>query len=194
MKKQFILLIIATFLFAPSLFGQTKNAEFYLPVFGIKTNVLYGATLTPNLGVEVALSRKLTIDVSGNYNPWTFSDGKKFKHWMVQPELRYWLCERFGGHFFGIHGFVGEFDAGGIEALDLDGKRYKGDGFGGGISYGYHWILGKRWSLEGTIGVGYARFDYKKYVGDNYDIQVQDTDKNYFGPTKIGLSIIYFFK
>ncbi|MFR7875400.1 MAG: DUF3575 domain-containing protein [Butyricimonas paravirosa] len=39
-----------------------------------------------------------------NYNPWKWS-GIKFKHWLVQPELRYWLCDQFSGHFFGVHTF-----------------------------------------------------------------------------------------
>ena len=51
----------------------------------IKTNLLYDATTTFNLGAEFALSPKWTLDVSGNYNPWTFSNNKKWKHWLVQP-------------------------------------------------------------------------------------------------------------
>ena len=51
--------------------------------WGVKTNVLYDATSTINLGVEVGLAPKWTLDVSGNYNPWTFSDYKKLKHWML---------------------------------------------------------------------------------------------------------------
>ena len=84
--------------------------------WGVKTNVLYDATSTINLGVEVGLAPKWTLDVSGNYNPWTFSDYKKLKHWMLQPEGRYWLCERFNGHFFGLHALGGEFN---LSNLDL---------------------------------------------------------------------------
>lgn len=60
----------------------------------IKTNLLYDATTTFNLGAEFALSPKWTLDVSGNYNPWTFSNNKKWKHWLVQPEARYWFCNK----------------------------------------------------------------------------------------------------
>ena len=45
----------------------------------------------------------LSLDISGNYNPWTLPDDKSIKHWLVQPELRYWLHERFNGHFLGVH-------------------------------------------------------------------------------------------
>lgn len=37
-----------------------------------RTNALYWLTTTPNLGVEVALARKWSLEVSGNYNAWTF--------------------------------------------------------------------------------------------------------------------------
>ncbi len=43
----------------------------------LKTNLLYDATSTMNLGFEFGLSPKWTLDVSGNYNPWTFSKNKK---------------------------------------------------------------------------------------------------------------------
>ena len=68
----------------------------------IKTNVLYDLTTTINLGIETSLGRSVTLDISGNYNPWQFGD-TEFKHWMVKPELRYRRCERFEGHFVGLH-------------------------------------------------------------------------------------------
>ena len=68
--------------------------------WAVKSNLLYDATATINLGVEAALGRRVTLDVSGNYNPWKFGDAR-WKHWLVQPEVRYWLCESFNGHFFG---------------------------------------------------------------------------------------------
>ena len=87
-----------------SIYAQVQRNEAYLPKFAIKTNALYWATSTPNLGFEVGLAKKLTLDISGNYNPWKFGDDRQIKHWLVQPELRYWLCERFNGSFFGLHG------------------------------------------------------------------------------------------
>ena len=59
--------------------------------FAVKSNLLYDATATINLGVEMGLSKKWTLDLSGNYNGWKFGDDMRWKHWMVQPEARYWL-------------------------------------------------------------------------------------------------------
>ena len=103
---KFLLLAALMLTYTISTYGQDKSH--YMPKFAIKTNALYWATTTANLGFEVGLSKKLTLDISGNYNPWKFSDHKQIKHWLVQPELRYWLCERFYGHFFGLHAHYAE--------------------------------------------------------------------------------------
>ena len=42
----------------------------------VKTNVAMDAVAIPNLGVEVGLSKKLTLDVPMYYNPWKYSDSK----------------------------------------------------------------------------------------------------------------------
>ena len=60
----------------------------------LKTNLLYDISTTFNLGAEFRLAPKWTLDVSANYNPFTFSDSKKWKHWMAQPEARYCCVRR----------------------------------------------------------------------------------------------------
>ena len=52
------ILLAAGFLlvFGTSIHAQVQRNETYLPKFAIKTNALYWATSTPNLGIEVGLS------------------------------------------------------------------------------------------------------------------------------------------
>lgn len=191
------LFLVAGFLlvFATCAFSQVQSGtKTYLPKFALKTNTLYWATTTPNLGFEVGLAPKMTLDVSGNYNPFKFSDNRQLKHWLVQPELRYWLCERFNGSFFGLHGHYGEVNVSNLDIFGMGDYRYDGKVYGAGISYGYQWILNNRWSMEATIGVGYARLDYDKYECGNCGKKLDHNTKNYFGPTKVGLSIIYVIK
>lgn len=122
----------------------------------LKTNGLYWATTTPNVSVEVALSPKYTLELAGAYNPWTFKDDKKMRFWLVQPEVKYWFCEKFEGHFVGMHLHGAQFFGG------FNKKRYDGYLAGGGITYGYDWILSPHWNLEAAIGIGYARLWYKE--------------------------------
>lgn len=191
------LFLMATFFLTFAIYAHAQvrpDSKTYLPKFALKTNALYWATTTLNLGLEVGLAPKLTLDVSGNYNPWKFSDNRQLKHWLVQPELRYWLCERFNGSFFGLHGHYGEVNVSNLDVFGMSHYRYDGKVYGAGISYGYQWILGKRWSMEAVIGVGYARLDYDKYECGKCGEKLGHNTKNYFGPTKAAISFIYLIK
>ena len=91
-------------------FGQTWQ-------FGIKTNLLYWATTTPNLGVEVATGKKHTAQVFFGLNPWKQSGGdhSSLRHWMVMPEYRYWFNQNFDGWFLGVHALGGQYNVGGVK-------------------------------------------------------------------------------
>lgn len=170
----------------------------------VKTNLLYGAyTYTPNLGIEVGISPKWTLDIGAGYNPWnlrgTEQDNKKLVHWLVEAEVRYWTCQRFNGHFFGAHLLGTKFNISEQKLPLLFGKnsenyRFQGYAAGAGLSYGYQWLLGKRWNLEATIGLGYARLDYEKHECWNCGEKIGQEQRNYFGPTKAGISLIYIIK
>ena len=54
--------------------------------------------------------------------------------------------------------------------------------------------MDKRWSMEAEIGVGYARIDYDKYNCGKCGSKLDNGHKNYVGPTKIALNIIYVIK
>lgn len=173
-------------------------------VVGIKTNLLYGGVaFTPNLGVEIGLGQRTTLDIAAGYNPWNMNGNsvgnKKLAHFMVQPEFRYFLCERFNGHFFGVHALYSEYNISQHELPMLFGKgsrdyRFQGDAYGGGISYGYQFMLGTHWNLEFEIGVGYARLNYDKYNCYKCGSKIESAHKDYFGPTKAGISLIYIIK
>lgn len=55
---KFLLLAALMLTYTISTYGQDKSH--YMPKFAIKTNALYWATTTANLGFEVGLSKKLT--------------------------------------------------------------------------------------------------------------------------------------
>ncbi len=153
----------------------------------VKTNGLYWATTTPNLGLEVAFDPKWTVDLSGGYNPWTFSDDKKMRCWLVQPELRYWICEKFEGHFVGVHLHGAQFFGG------FSDKRYDGYLAGGGVTYGYDWILSPHWNVEAALGVGYAHLWYKQSPRIPCLKCWTNKTREYVGVTKLSVSIVYLF-
>lgn len=171
--------------------------------FALKSNLLYDATASINLGAEISIVPRWSIDISGNYNPWTFSDGKKWKHWLLQPEVRYWLCTTSDGHFLGAHLIGGQYNFGhfdpgfnlpGLRLRDLREFRYQGWGAGLGIAYGYSWLLDKHWNIEAEIGLGYiyTRYDVYECAGCGRKIE-EDKRHNYFGPTKAAVNLVYTF-
>lgn len=182
------LIFIFIWMFAASMVMYGQEAA-------VKTNLLYDATTTLNLGFEFGLSKKTTLDVSGSYNPWKFGDAR-WRLGLIQPEVRYWLCEKFNGGFFGLHAHYAHYNVGGLKWFsdNMKNNRYQGDLYGGGISYGYQWILGDRWNLEATIGVGYARLVYDKYPCTSCGTRIKRDHSNYWGPTKVGISLIYIIK
>lgn len=177
---------------------HTANAQ----TVGIKSNIIADGLLSPNLGVEIGLAPKWSLDLTGEVNFWDIN-GHKWKHWLAQPEARYWLCDRFAGHFFGLHALGGQYNFGhiknhikflGSNFSNLTDYRYQGWAAGAGIAYGYAWVLGKHWNLEAEIGIGwlYTRFD--KYSCENCGKKLESgLHHNYFGPTKVAINFEYIF-
>lgn len=163
------------------------SVQAYAQNIGVKSNALYWLTTTPNFGIEMALNSKYTLELSAAYNPWTFRDDKKMRFWLAQPEIRYWFCEKFEGHFVGVHLHGAQFFGGFKE------KRYDGYLAGGGITYGYNWILSPHWNLEAIIGIGYARLWYDESERIYCGKCKTPIRRDYFGPTKAGISFVYFF-
>lgn len=199
-KKILLLSLIFCGLFFRG-YSQTGYEKSILPaekesisLFGLKSNLLYDLTASLNLGIEYRMSEYLTIDASINYNPWTFSNNRKYKHILIQPELRYWIYEPFNGHFFGGHLLYSRYNVGNLPFGSLKDFRYNGDTYGVGISYGYQWLLSPRWNLEATLGIGYIYFDYTRYECRTCGEELGRGNKNYLGPTKAGISLIYILK
>ena len=148
------------------------------------------------------LSPRTTIELGAGLNWFTpnkASSNKKLVHWLGTMEYRYWTCERFSGHFWGIHIIGTQYNIAGHHLPLLFGDnsshyRYEGWGAGGGISYGYHFLLSNRWSLEANIGAGYVRLHYDKFRCKTCGEKVGTENRNYFGPTKAAISLIFLIK
>ena len=166
----------------------------------LKTNALYWATTTPNIGAEVKVDKKHTAQVFFGINPWEPSGekGKSRRHWSLMPEYRYWFCQAFNGWFVGVHAMGGEFNMAAISfpfdiLPDLEDHRHEGWYAGGGVTAGYQWPISKHWNFETSIGVGYDYIDYDKFNCGRCGKKTISDHKNYFGITKVAASILYIF-
>ena len=81
----------------------------------VKTNLVDDALLDVNLGVEVGVAPKWTVELPVSFNAWNMSHGRRWKHWLAQPAVRYWFCDRFAGHFVGAQLHGGQYNIGGFD-------------------------------------------------------------------------------
>ena len=171
----------------------------------IKTNILYDALLSPTIGIEVGLAPKWSFDASGTINFWTVDD-KRWRQWMVQPEARYWFCQRNAGSFLGFHAIGGQYNFGNLDFLggghkflgtdfgQLKDHRLQGWMVGAGVAYGYSWMLDERWNLEAEIGAGWIYTQYDRFAcGGCGAKDLPNKTHNYVGPTKAAVNLIYNF-
>ena len=175
----------------------------------VKTNALYWATATPNVGMEFAIADRWTIELEGGYNPWTLNpeNNTKVKHWLVSPEVRYWFCESFLGHFIGINANYALFNVAGhplppvfinlsadTPETDIRKSRIEGWAAGAGLTYGYAFPIARRWNLELTGGFGLWYSEYDQFESRKCGLFQQTVRKYALGPTSLGVSFIYMIK
>lgn len=164
----------------------------------IKTNLLWDATLTPNLALEYTTGRRQSVQVSYGFNKWKLSGNKRFQNWIVMPEYRWWRKQAMKGLFFGAHAFGGEYNIGGIKfpfGMWKSEQTHRYDGWlaGAGGTIGYAWKLGGHWNMEAALGVGYAYVSYDKYQCEVCGEKLYHKNRHYVGPTKLALSVSYVF-
>ncbi len=157
----------------------------YSQKIALKTNAVLWATVSPNLSAEFVVSHNMSVDLSASFNVWSPYNGIKMDHVSVSPEVRYWFQRPMAQHFLGVTLLYMNYDMG------YKGTLYDGQALGGGITYGYNFVLGKHWNLELTAGVG-AMFHWQYRYKEE---EQRPLDYNNFGwnavPVKLGVNISY---
>jgi hypothetical protein len=163
----------------------------------VSNNLLYDATLTPNLRVGVKLSKHWSAGITGGYRPWPTDDNtsKKWRHLLVSPDARYWTDSVNVHHFFGINAIYSHFNAAELKFpfglySEVRDQRLEGDLGAVGGYYGYSWPLGRHWNIEAHIGaaVGYA--NYNRYKCGHCGTKLGKKEKLFVMP-QAGVSIVY---
>ena len=178
MKRQLIL----SFALLAALWGTPHRAA--AQIFAVRANALAALTATLDLGAEVSIADKWTVEASGYWNPLRTENLSTCFH-AVQLGGRYWLYESFVGHFVGAHlSYVG-YDLGSRT------RRYDGLAFGIGLSYGYSWMLSTRWNVAGLFRTRDTRRD--PTVGDWDDEYIYHYRRWTLFPSRLGVSFSYLF-
>lgn len=157
----------------------------------VKTNLLYDAILMPSLEVEYRIADRWTVNLEGEI-AWWKNDGrhKYYQVATISPEGRWWFGQKQGnpwhGHYLGVFGGFTWYD------LENGKEGYQGEAEMVGVSYGYMFPIGRRFSLEAGIGVGYMHSKYEEYLPiDGHYVYQQTNRMNYFGPLKLKFALVW---
>lgn len=153
----------------------------------VKTNALYWAVCAPNAGLEFRINRHTTLNLEAAFQ--RFDHGKYDTRALVfTPEARYWFSARpQAGHFVGVTALAANYD------ITVGSRRHNGDAFGGGVTYGYSFVLGRHWSLETTVDVG-ALYRHEKDSRNGNEPSQPNVSKVNFAPLKAGVTFVYIIR
>ena len=163
----------------------------------IRNNLLYDAAATPNIGLDILLSRQVTLQINAGFNPFPLSDDKphKWRHLLVETDVRYWFCQAFARDFIGFNVAYSHFNiAQGAYPIgwmypSVKDYRYQGDMVAIGASYGWMFQLHDNFGIELEIGVdgGYAWAD--RFDCETCGKQI-DSPRRFFAVPKAGVNLV----
>ena len=142
---------------------EKANAQ----TLALRNNLLYDATLTPNIGAELRIDSAWTAGVNIGLNAWDIdkSKNKKWRHFLIAPNIR-----RYFGHksdkpassslwgipadasrhisYLELDAIFSHFNVGNTKIpfglyKSIQDRRLQGDLFALGGKYGYSWILSR---------------------------------------------------
>ena len=170
----------------------------------LRTNLLYDATLSPNLGAEVRLAESWTAGINAGFNAWDIDKqkNKKWRHLLVAPNIRHYfgqkgdtLFRRYKGHYLEMDAIYSHFNVGNVKFpfglyKSVRDRRLQGDLLALGGKYGYAWILARDWRVEAEAGVAVGYAWYKEYECPHCGTYLGEGDRIFLLP-QLGINVVY---
>lgn len=162
----------------------------------LTTNMLYDAALTPNIGVGMSVTDRITVIADWMYARWSNRD--KRRYWRIYGgdiEARYRIGRQkpgypLAGHHVGVYCSMACYD---FQA----GRSHKGVlsdkwNYAAGMSYTYSMPIATRLNIDFSLGVGYLWGTYKKHAAiDDCDVWLSTHKMGWLGPTRAGVSLVW---
>lgn len=169
-----------------------------LPRVALRSNLLYDATLSPNLGLDVRVDSTRTVGLLVGLNAWDLdkTDNKKWRHMLFSLRAR-----KYVNHAIYRKGYLetdliySHYNASKVKMPfglypSLKDRRFQGDLLALGGKYGYGWMLARHWRVEAEAGVavGYAWF--KEYECPHCGNYLGEGDRIFLLP-QLGINVVY---
>ena len=186
----------------------------------LRTNLLYDATLSPNLGAEVRLDSVWSAGINVGFNAWDIDKqkNKKWRHVLVSPNVRRYFGHKRDSHC--IYGYKNDtygvlrdsvvtrrmqyfegniiyshYNVGNTRIPfglydAVKDRRLQGDLLALGGKYGYSWILARDWRIEAEAGVAVGYAWFKEYDCDHCGTYYGKGDRIFLLP-QLGINVVY---
>jgi hypothetical protein len=168
------------------------------PRIALRTNLLYDATLSPNIGVDVRVDSAWTVGLLAGFNAWDIDKekNKKWRHMLFSLRARNYLNDSiFHKRYIEADVIYSHFNVGNVKFpfglyKSVRDRRLQGDLVALGGKYGYSWILARDWRIEAEAGVavGYAWF--KEYDCPHCGTFLGNGDRIFLLP-QLGINVVY---
>lgn len=188
--------------------------------FALRTNLLYDATLSPNIGAEVRVDSVWTVGINVGFNAWDIdkTKNKKWRHVLVSPNVRRYfgykrdtLCVY--GYSNGLYKVLRDsvvtrrmqyvegniiyshFNVGNVKFpfglyKSVRDRRLQGDLLALGGKYGYVWTLARDWRVEVEAGVAVGYAWFKENECDHCGTYYGKGDRIFLLP-QLGVNVVY---
>ena len=170
----------------------------------VRNNLLWDASGTANIGLEIPISEHWTIGANGAIKTWprffvwdagTVEDPSQWKYFSVVPEVRYYPGQVYNGWFLGADLLYTHFNAGKITlplgiGKDLRNHRQQGDFYGAGLFAGHSWWLSDHFRIEAEAGLGAGYRNATRYECAHCGAELNKSDGLQLVP-KLGINIAW---
>ena len=173
--------------------------EFRRPYFAIKTNMAANMLAVPNVEIERHMGSRDRYSIMAElWFPWYFRHHKADSRELLNfgMEGRYWFGRQHALHP-GTGLFTGVYISGGKYDKEDNYKGRQGEYLSLGITAGWGRCLARNLSLELSLSLGWVGGPQEKYEDfghNNILIWTGDDHLNYFGPTKLKISLVYLIR
>lgn len=168
---------------------------------GLRTNLLYDAILIPNIGAEIGIGADWSVALDAqcawwggpsHRRSWRFV-GLDFTGRRYFPKPGRLLS----GHHAGVYFQICTYDFKLGEKGYIGGKDYEKifnhPTLGVGLEYGYTWRIREKLAIDASIGIGWSGGRNVEYITEqDHDVWVRTLNRNWFGPTRAAVSLIYY--
>ncbi len=163
------------------------------PKVALHNNMLLDVLAVPNVGLEFALGKHISVGADWMYAWWNPNSTFYWRIYGGDAYLRCypWAAKKhrpFTGQHFGVYGGIVTYDF----EMGIRGNMGERWSWFAGLEYGVSIPITKRLNLDLNIGAGYLGGEYKVYdYEEGYYVWKYTARRNWMGPCKAEASLVW---